>query len=106
MKRLTPFLFVTAVIITCALWIVTVQAADLPRINLNVDNAGPRQVEDTTEKAVARDYAKAWSSMSTALSENRSEVQINMHHLDGAEFTNTIGTLRQRGLTGCGEKLT
>lgn len=74
MKRLTPFLFVASVIVTCAFWIVTVQAADLPHVNLNVDAAGPRQVEDTTEKAVARDYAKAWNSMMTALSENRSEV--------------------------------
>jgi putative sterol carrier protein len=48
------------------------QAADLPRVNLNVDAAGPRQVEDTTEKAIARDYARAWNSMITALSENRS----------------------------------
>jgi hypothetical protein len=73
-RRYTPCFFVAAVIITCAVWIVTVQAADLPRIDLNVDAAGPRQVEDTTEKAVARDYARAWSSMATALSDNRTDV--------------------------------
>lgn len=74
MKRFAPVFIVASVIITCALWIVTVHAADLPQISLNVDNAGPRQVEDTTEKAVARDYGRAWNSMMTALSENRADV--------------------------------
>ena len=74
MKRFTPWLFVAAAIVTCAFWIVTVQAADLPQISLTVDNAGPRQVEDSTEKAVARDYGRAWSTMITALSENRADV--------------------------------
>jgi putative sterol carrier protein len=31
-------------------------------------------VEDTTEKAIARDYARAWNSMMMALSQNRSDV--------------------------------
>lgn len=74
MKGFAPFLFVGTVIVTCAFWIATVQAADLPQISLSVDNAGPRQVEDSTEKAVARDYGRAWASMMTALSENRSDV--------------------------------
>lgn len=74
MKRLAPYLFVATVIVACAFWIVAVRAAELPRVNLNVEAAGPRQVEDTTEKAVARDYARAWNSMITALSENRSDV--------------------------------
>jgi hypothetical protein len=73
-KRLAPYLIVASVIVMCAFWIVTAQAADLPRVNLNVETAGPRQVEDTTEKAVARDYARAWDSMMTALSQNRSDV--------------------------------
>jgi hypothetical protein len=73
-KQLAPYLIVAVVIVTCAFWIATVQASELPRVDLNVDTAGPRQVEDTTEKAVARDYAQAWSSMMTALSENRSDV--------------------------------
>jgi hypothetical protein len=78
------------VIFLCAFWIVTVHAADLPRIDLNVDAAGPRQVEDTTEKAVARDYARAWSSMTTALSENRPDV------LDGDFVGVALDNLRER----------
>jgi hypothetical protein len=73
-KRFGPFLFVAVTIVLCAVWIATAQAADLPRVDLNASTAGPRQVEDTTEKAVARDYSRAWSSMTTALSENRADL--------------------------------
>ena len=75
MRWLGPWILVAALIVVCSLWIVSAQAAsDLPKIDLNVSNAGPRQVEDTTEKALERDYARAWSSMETALSENRADV--------------------------------
>ena len=74
MKRLGPYVLVAFVIVACSCWIVTVQAADdLPAVNLNVNNAGPRQVEDTTEKALQRDYARAWGSMELALSQNRAD---------------------------------
>ena len=73
MKRWLTVLFITSIILACAVWI-TALAADLPQVNLNVSSAGPREVEDTTEKAVARDYARAWSSMMTALSDNRTDV--------------------------------
>ncbi len=73
MRRWGSYVFVALMILCCSVWI-TVQAADLPRVDLSVDTAGPRQVEDSTEKAVARDYARAWSSMTTALSENRADV--------------------------------
>jgi len=89
-KRIAPWLFVASVIVMCAFWIVTVQAADLPQINLNVDNAGPRQVEDSTEKAIARDYGRAWNSMITALSENRADV------LDADFVGVALETIRER----------
>jgi hypothetical protein len=77
----------------------TVMAANLPVINLNVDNATPRRVEDTTQKAVARDYAAAWQAMSEALDQNRAA-------LLGAAFTGTasdrltatVNEQRQEGL--------
>jgi hypothetical protein len=62
----------------------TVMAANLPAINLKVDNTAPRKVEDTTQKAVARDYALAWQAMSEALDQNRTD-------LLGANFTGTAG---------------
>ena len=74
MRRLGPYVFVALAILAGSCWIITAQAAnEMPAVNLNVDNAGPRQVEDTTEKALARDYAKAWNSMEAALSENRTD---------------------------------
>ncbi len=49
----------------------SVLAASLPSVSLNVASAAPRQVEDTTERAVARDYATAWQAMAEALDQNR-----------------------------------
>ena len=75
MKRFGPYVLVAFVIVACSCWIVSAQAAnDLPKVDVNVGSAGPRQVEDTTEKALERDYARAWSSMETALAENRAEL--------------------------------
>jgi len=52
----------------------SVLAAALPSISLNAEQAQPRQVEDTTERAVARDYAAAWQAMSEALDQNRKDL--------------------------------
>ena len=49
-------------------------AASEPSFSLNVQNAGPREVEDTTQRAVARDYAAAWQTMTKALAENRANI--------------------------------
>jgi len=43
-----------------------------PNIAVNFDNAGPREVEDTTQKAIVRDYSLAWQAMTTALANNDS----------------------------------
>ncbi len=50
--------------------------ADTPAsaVSLNTQNAGPRQIEDTTERAVTRDYAAAWQAMAKALDQNRTDV--------------------------------
>ncbi|HZR65893.1 MAG TPA: hypothetical protein VFA85_12140 [Terriglobales bacterium] len=44
---------------------------DLPHVQLNTDNIGPRPIEDLTSKSVPRDYALAWQTMEQALNENR-----------------------------------
>jgi hypothetical protein len=46
-------------------------AAEVPRVELNTDNIGPRAIEDLTSKSVPRDYAFAWQTMEQALDENR-----------------------------------
>src|SRR5258708_36640453 len=44
---------------------------EVPRVELNVDNLGPRSIEDLTRKSVPRDYGFAWQTMEQALEENR-----------------------------------
>ena len=91
MKRLGLYLLVSVFLILCSCWIDSAQAAnDLPKIDLSVSNAGPRQVEDTTEKALERDYARAWSSMETALLENRADA------LDADFVGVALDTLKER----------
>jgi hypothetical protein len=41
-----------------------------PKIQFNVSNAQPREVEDNTQQAVVRDYSAAWKGLSTALANN------------------------------------
>jgi hypothetical protein len=43
-------------------------------VELNAGSATPRQLEDSTEKAIVRDYAAAWANMARALDENRSDL--------------------------------
>ena len=50
-----------------------VLAAGSPSVSLSAEHAVPRQVEDTTQKAVARDYAAAWQAMADALDQNRTD---------------------------------
>ncbi|HZP23094.1 MAG TPA: hypothetical protein VFB04_06590 [Terriglobales bacterium] len=51
-----------------------VLAGAMPSVSLNAAQAQPRQVEETTEKAVARDYAAAWQAMAEALDQNRTDL--------------------------------
>lgn len=45
-----------------------------PKVVLDVSAVGPRQVEDSTERAIIRDYGRAWHDMADALSQNRTDV--------------------------------
>jgi hypothetical protein len=44
-----------------------------PKVELNSKNAQPRQLEDTTEIAIVRDYSAAWKALAAALNENRTD---------------------------------
>ena len=46
-------------------------ATEVPRVELNADNLGPRVIEDLTSKSIPRDYGLAWQTMEQALEENR-----------------------------------
>lgn len=45
-----------------------------PSVTVDINSATPRQVEDATQKAVARDYAAAWQAMTLALEQNRADL--------------------------------
>lgn len=47
---------------------------EIPRVQLNAENVGPRQIEDLTGKSIPRDYALAWQTMAQALENNRTDV--------------------------------
>jgi hypothetical protein len=44
-----------------------------PKVELNTASAQPREVEDTTELAIARDYSIAWKALTTAFGQNRTD---------------------------------
>lgn len=46
-------------------------------VQLNSSTVAPREMEDNTEKAVVRDYTRAWQALAAALSENRSDALAN-----------------------------
>jgi hypothetical protein len=52
-------------------------AAEPVSVQLNSAAVAPREMEDNTEKAVVRDYTRAWESLATALSENNSAALAN-----------------------------
>lgn len=45
-----------------------------PKVALDISSTAPRQVEDTTDRAIIRDYGRAWHDMAEALSQNRSDL--------------------------------
>ena len=63
----------SAMILYCALAF----GAGPVAVQLDTTKVSPREMEDTTEKAVARDYTRAWQSLATALSENRADALAN-----------------------------
>jgi len=73
----------------------SVRAANTPQISLSVANAGPRQVEDTTERSVARDYAAAWQAMADALDQNRADL-LAANFVGTADEKLTAGIDQQR----------
>jgi hypothetical protein len=47
-------------------------AASASNVSLNIGNVGPRDLssEEQTQKAIVRDYGKAWKSMNDAMADN------------------------------------
>jgi hypothetical protein len=47
------------------------------QVQFNIEGAGPREIEDTTQAAIVRDYGTAWRSLETALNDNSKEALDN-----------------------------
>ena len=65
------------VLLVCAVAVLHLGASasnEVPHVELNADNIGPRQIEDLTSKSIPRDYAFAWQNVEQALDENRSDL--------------------------------
>jgi hypothetical protein len=45
-----------------------------PKVALDISATSPRQVEDSTERAIVRDYGRAWHDMADALQQNRTDL--------------------------------
>jgi hypothetical protein len=68
-------------------------------VTLDIQKASPRQVEDATEKAVARDYAAAWQAMADALDQNRADLLgMNFIGTSNDRLTETIKQQKKAGL--------
>jgi hypothetical protein len=71
-RTMKPILFMAVLLIANTLLLpVRLPAADIPGVQLNVENVGPREVEDQTEKALVRDYGAAWAGLGRALEQNQ-----------------------------------
>jgi hypothetical protein len=44
---------------------------DGPKVQLNITNSQPREVEETTNKSITREYTTAWKTLADALANNR-----------------------------------
>lgn len=77
----------------------TVFAANASAVTLDIQNATPRQIEDATEKAVARDYAAAWQAMADALEQNRPDLlSANFIGTSNDKLAETIKQQKKAGL--------
>ncbi len=79
--------------------VASVLAAAAPAVSMDTENTGPRKVEDTTQRAVTRDYAAAWQDMADALEQNRADL-LNTSFIGTAQqkLAATIAEQRKAGL--------
>jgi hypothetical protein len=72
--RFTALLFGLALLISCGTPLVTRAFSaneDGPKVQLNISNSQPREVEETTSRSITREYTTAWKTLADALANNR-----------------------------------
>jgi hypothetical protein len=72
-NRQTRFLLIGTIASALLISASVTFAADGPKIEFNTANAVPREIEETTEQAILREYSAAWKALATALKDNRSD---------------------------------
>jgi hypothetical protein len=71
-----------------------------PEVQLNVTNARPREVEESTQQSIVRDYGRAWQGMSTALANNQlGPLNENFTGFALSKLTQRVKDQQQNGLT-------
>src|SRR5947207_14754921 len=71
LARFAVFTFGVVLAISAAAPLIMRALADTkPNIELNFANAAPREVEESTQKAIQRDYTSAWQALNTAIARN------------------------------------
>ena|SRR5215831_10187228 len=77
-----------------------VLADNRPAIQINVERAAPRRVDDNVQQAIVRDYSAAWQSLASALATNNDSAlkdDFIGYALD--KLTQRVKDQRQSGLT-------
>lgn len=77
------FAVLVAALTTLAAWMFSLSnsalaASNAGGVQLSISGAGPREVEDQTEQAITRDYAKAWQALSAAREQNNPDLLAGM----------------------------
>ena len=73
-------------------------AAPEVAIKLDASAAAPRQVEDSTVQAVARDYSAAWKNLAQAVDENRPDLLGGFVGAAREQATQLIASQKENGL--------
>jgi hypothetical protein len=95
------FLGLASLILICAAapLVIHTLADTKPNVQLNVDNARPHALEDTTEKAILRDYTAAWQAINAALAGNTTApLNDNFAGFALAKLTQRVKDQKSQGL--------
>lgn len=69
-------------------------------IQINFDNAQPREVEDSTQQSIMRDYSAAWKGLNAALSKNTTgPLSDNFTGFALDKLTQRVKDQQQNGIT-------
>jgi hypothetical protein len=97
--RLFTLTLVTMALICAAVDAFKILADTKPNVQLNADNAAPREIEDVTQRAVLRDYTSAWQALNTALANNTTApLNDNFAGFALEKLTQRINDQKERGL--------